>query len=95
MERNSRPDGNAGDARDKPKNERDVLMIEEILRRAREIHRQHGGVFGYDSEDWAQAWSELPERSSLRKLHLANEEDSGPTTDDRKEVSEPCFGFDN
>jgi hypothetical protein len=25
--------------------------IEEIFRRAQEIHREHGGVFGYDFED--------------------------------------------
>jgi len=52
---------------------RDALVLEDILRRARKIHRQHGGVFGYDFEDWAQAWSELPE-SSPTKLHLANVE---------------------
>ena len=42
----------------------DGLKIEEILRRAQEIHREHGGVFGYDFEDWLQAWEELPERDS-------------------------------
>ena len=73
----------------------DVLKIEEILRRAREIHRQHGGMFGYDFEDWVQAWSELPERSSRTKPHLADQVDSGPVTGDRKEVFKPCFGFDN
>ena len=26
----------------------DALKIEEVLRRARQIHRQHGGIFGYD-----------------------------------------------
>jgi len=39
----------------------DELKIEEILRRAQESHREHGGVFGYDFEDWLQAWRELPE----------------------------------
>ena len=29
-----------------------AVKIEDVLRRAREIHRQHGGVFGYDFEDW-------------------------------------------
>jgi hypothetical protein len=42
----------------------DGLNIDEILRRAREIHHEHGGVFGYDFEDWLQAWEELPERDS-------------------------------
>ena len=38
------------------------LKIDEILRRALEIHHEHGGVFGYDFEDWLQAWQELPDR---------------------------------
>jgi hypothetical protein len=52
---------------------KDALKIEEILWRAREIHRQHGGMFGYDFEDWVQAWSEPPERSSRAELGLADE----------------------
>lgn len=39
----------------------DGLKIEVILRRAREIHRERGGLFEYDLEDWLQAWRELPE----------------------------------
>ncbi len=39
---------------------REEFRIEEILRRARQIHREHGGFFGYDFDDWAQAWAELP-----------------------------------
>jgi len=42
----------------------DRLNIDEIIRRAREIHKEHGGVFGYDFEDWLQAWEELPERDT-------------------------------
>jgi hypothetical protein len=34
--------------------------IEEIFRRAQKIHREHGGVFGYDFEDWLNAWKEPP-----------------------------------
>jgi hypothetical protein len=30
--------------------------IEAILRRARQIHREHGGIFGYDLDDWIEAW---------------------------------------
>jgi hypothetical protein len=40
----------------------DGLRIDEILQRAQDIHREHGGMFGYDFEDWIEAWSELPER---------------------------------
>ena len=42
----------------------DGLKIDEILRRAHEIHYEHGGVFGYDFEDWLQAWEEVPERDT-------------------------------
>jgi hypothetical protein len=31
------------------------LHIEEILRRAHQIHRDKGGLIGYDLEDWLQA----------------------------------------
>ncbi len=38
----------------------EMAKIEKIFRRAREIHRERGGVFGYDFEEWLQAWEELP-----------------------------------
>ncbi len=38
----------------------EVVKIEKILRRAKEIHRERGGVLGYDFEEWLQAWDELP-----------------------------------
>lgn len=50
----------------------DSLRIEEILRRAREIHRQHGGIFGYDFEDWSEAWGDLPQ-SGTRPEQFAAE----------------------
>jgi len=49
------------------------LKIEEVLRRAREIHRRHGGVFGYDFEDWAEAWRELPQIGNTSEMHFAAE----------------------
>lgn len=51
----------------------DSLKIEDILRRAREIHRKRGGVFGYDFEDWAAAWRELPQSGSGPDLQFAAE----------------------
>lgn len=55
----------------------DGFRIEKILLRAYQIHREHGGMFGYDFEDWAQAWGELPA-------------ETGPEfTPKNKEVSEP------
>lgn len=54
----------------------DSPQIEEILRRAREIHRQHGGVFGYDLEDWSQAWTELPQSAGGPEPQFAAENDA-------------------
>jgi hypothetical protein len=33
--------------------------IEEIRRRARQIHRERGGFWGYDFDDWSLAWGEI------------------------------------
>jgi len=41
---------------------RESWRIEKLLNRAHEIHRSHGGLFGYDLEDWLQAERELAER---------------------------------
>lgn len=72
---------------------KDEVAIERILRRAHEIHRQHGGLFGYDFEDWAQAWSELPERNSRTELGLADEMNAAELAIDTREVFESCFRF--
>jgi hypothetical protein len=32
--------------------------LKRIVQRARQIHREHGGLFGYDFDDWSQAWGE-------------------------------------
>jgi hypothetical protein len=70
----------------------DVLGIEQVLRRAREIHRLHGGLFGYDFDDWAQAWSEQPQRSSRMELGLAEEMKAEELILNTGEISESCFG---
>ncbi len=74
---------------------REEFRIEEILRRARQIHREHGGFFGYDFDDWAQAWAELPRTASRAKLQSSGENkiESVPTRE--REVLEPCFGCGN
>jgi hypothetical protein len=56
------------------------FRIEEILQRAYQIHRERGGMFGYDFEDWAQAWRELPAETSP-ELPLET----------KTELFEPCF----
>jgi replicative DNA helicase len=50
----------------------EALNITEILRRAREIHRQHGGLFGYDYEDWVQAWERGQETAEENAVSEAN-----------------------
>jgi hypothetical protein len=42
---------------------REAWQIEKLLNRAHEIHRSHGGLFGYDLGDWLQAERELAERT--------------------------------
>jgi hypothetical protein len=54
------------------------LRIEEILRRAHEIHRGRGGLIGYDLEDWLQA-----EREWIEDI-------SHPISGSKVRSSEPC-----
>jgi hypothetical protein len=74
---------------------RDEFRIEEILRRARQIHREHGGFFGYDFDDWAQAWAETPRTAVRTEVQSvgAKEAESVPVRE--REVLEPCFGCGN
>ena len=43
-----------------------MAKIEEIFRRAQEIHRERGGMFGYDFEEWLQAWGDRPSEAANR-----------------------------
>lgn len=72
-----------------------AVNIEEVLRRAREIHRQHGGIFGYDFEDWAQAWSDRPAGNGERKFEAIEEAAPAMVVHDTEEVCESCFRYDN
>jgi hypothetical protein len=74
---------------------RDELDIEKVLRRAREIHRQHGGMFGYNFEDWAQAWGFLPGRDGHTSSELAEEVEPVVRTSNTEEVCESWFRYDN
>jgi hypothetical protein len=46
--------------------------IEGIMNRASEIHRAHGGLIGYDLEDWLEAEHEMFEKN--RPEHFQSEE---------------------
>jgi len=72
-----------------------AVKIEDVLRRAREIHRHHGGMFGYDFEDWVQAWSDLPASNGRTKLELAEEMAPEVAANDTEEGCESCFRYDN
>jgi hypothetical protein len=65
----------------------DALNIEEVVRRARAIHRRHGGFFGYHFEDWALAWSALAEKSGRTIFADKTREPVRAS-----EASEECFG---
>ena len=74
---------------------RDAVNIEGVLRRAREIHRQHGGIFGYDFEDWAQAWGELPERNDGTERGATEAMSAGVMAATTRKGRGSCLGFDN
>jgi len=74
---------------------REEFRIEEILRRARQIHREHGGFFGYDFDDWTQAWAELPLTALRAEVQVTNENEAESVRTQKREVLEPCFGCGN
>jgi len=75
-----------------PPQARDEFRIEEVLRRARQIHREHGGFFGYDFDDWAQAWAELPLIAGQAEVQGAAEDEAESVPAREREALEPCFG---
>jgi hypothetical protein len=70
----------------------DAFNIEEIVRRAHRIHREHGGLFGYDFEDWVRAWRDLPQIASRTPMDHVGENSSEFVPGERTEILEPCFG---
>jgi len=70
----------------------DAFSIEEIVSRAHQIHREHGGFFGYDFEDWVLAWRDLPQTASGRDMEQVNEHNCEFVPGQRSAILEPCFG---
>ena len=71
----------------------DALQIEEVLNRAHEIHRAHGGLFGYDLEDWLQAERELVGRNRRGHFQVDETAQSVGNSRDRWTVrSTDCAG---
>jgi len=73
----------------------DTFSIENIVRRAHQIHRQHGGFFGYDFEDWVLAWRDLPQTASGRGMEQVVENSNESVPEDRTGILQPCFGCGN
>jgi hypothetical protein len=71
----------------------DALNIEEVVRCAHQIHRQHGGIFGYDFDDWVLAWGAATEASEQTEFESADELNAAVRAGHRGEVSDPCLGF--
>jgi len=73
----------------------EALKIEEVLNRAHQIHRAHGGLFGYDLEDWLQAERELFERNRLNHLQVEEAANAESFPWDLERNCEKCFGLKN
>jgi hypothetical protein len=72
-----------------------AMRIEMVMYRAHEIHRAHGGLFGYDLEDWLQAERELFERNEPGTFRLEEAINTQPLLLDQERDSEKCFGKNN
>jgi hypothetical protein len=73
----------------------EALQIEEVLNRAYEIRRAHGGLFGYDLEDWLQAERELAERNRTEKLRVEETTHAEPAPMDAERNWKQCMGINN
>jgi|SRR5882762_10126319 len=73
----------------------EALQIEEVLNRAYEIRRAHGGLFGYDLEDWLQAERELAERNRTDKLRIEETTHEESKQSDQERNWKQCMGINN
>ena len=73
----------------------EALRIEEVMNRAHEIHRTHGGLFGYDLEDWLQAERELFDRNRLDHFPVEESAHAEPLAWDRERNWQKCLGLNN
>jgi hypothetical protein len=72
-----------------------ALHIEDVLNRAHEIHRAHGGLFGYDLEDWLQAERELVGRNAEGRLRIEETAHAESGLRDQERNCEECLGLSN
>jgi hypothetical protein len=73
----------------------EAWQIEKVLNRAHQIHRAHGGLFGYDLEDWLQAERELVETNRAEHLQIEETSHAEPVPLDQERNRQKCFGLNN
>jgi hypothetical protein len=73
----------------------EASQIEELLNLAYEIHRSHGGLFGYDLEDWLQAQRELASRNRAGLFRVKETERVDSAERNRERNCEQWFGLNN
>src|ERR1700674_121447 len=73
----------------------EALQIEAVLNRAHQIHRAHGGLFGYDLEDWLQAERELIERNRPDHFQVEETAHPEPLPSEQGRNYQKCFGLNN
>jgi hypothetical protein len=73
----------------------EALQIEEVLNRAYEIRRAHGGLFGYDLEDWLQAERELAERNRTDRMRVEETAHEESKQSDQVRNWNQCLGINN
>ena len=70
-------------------------QIEEVLNLAYQIHRSHGGLFGYDLEDWLQAQRELAGRNRADQFRVKETERVDSAERNQERNCEQWFGPNN
>jgi hypothetical protein len=73
----------------------EAVQIEEVLNRAHEIHRAHGGLIGYDLEDWLQAERELAQKPELDHFKGNEAGHAEPLPWNQERNCQQCFGLNN
>jgi hypothetical protein len=71
----------------------EAMQIEKVMNRAHQIHRAHGGLIGYDLEDWLQAESELFERNRPEHFQLEETTQAERLSLEQERNNQKCFGL--
>ncbi len=74
---------------------RNGSVIEDVLRRAQQIHKQQGGFWGYGFDDWARAWRETSQADSQSDKQLDDENAIGLLPDRENVYTKEVLGLLN